>query len=51
MLDVETTTFVIAQVVNALEYMHSVGVGHRDLKPDNLFITEQGHIKIVSPIL
>ena len=47
-LDFSTTQFVVAEIVNALEYLHKIGVGHRDLKPDNLFVTESGHIKIVS---
>ena len=35
-----------AEVVLALEYLHSYGIVHRDLKPDNLLITSIGHIKL-----
>jgi len=35
-----------AEVVLALEYLHSYGIVHRDLKPDNLLITSLGHIKL-----
>ncbi|CAH8388697.1 unnamed protein product [Eruca vesicaria subsp. sativa] len=36
----------IAEVVLALEYLHSEGVVHRDVKPDNLLIAHDGHIKL-----
>ena len=32
--------------VLALEYLHSEGVVHRDVKPDNLLIVHDGHIKV-----
>ncbi|XP_077134217.1 microtubule-associated serine/threonine-protein kinase 4-like [Ranitomeya variabilis] len=35
-----------AEAVLGVEYLHSYGVVHRDLKPDNLLITSDGHIKI-----
>ncbi|XP_051137839.1 probable serine/threonine protein kinase IRE [Andrographis paniculata] len=36
----------IAEVVLALEYLHSLSVVHRDLKPDNLLIGPDGHLKL-----
>jgi serine/threonine protein kinase len=33
--------------VLALEYLHSLKVVHRDLKPDNLLIAHDGHIKVL----
>ncbi|XP_010278276.1 PREDICTED: 3-phosphoinositide-dependent protein kinase 2-like isoform X2 [Nelumbo nucifera] len=38
--------FYAAEVVDALEYIHGVGLIHRDIKPENLLLTTEGHIKI-----
>ncbi|WZZ37225.1 hypothetical protein YC2023_020626 [Brassica napus] len=45
-LDEDMARIYIAEVVLALEYLHSVNIIHRDLKPDNLLINQDGHIKI-----
>jgi serine/threonine protein kinase len=36
----------IAEIVLALEYLHANGITHRDLKPDNVLIGADGHIKL-----
>jgi eukaryotic-like serine/threonine-protein kinase len=36
-----------AQVAQALAVAHAHGVVHRDLKPDNLFVTSNGRVKIL----
>ena len=38
--------FYAAEVILSLEYMHSFHVIYRDLKPENLLIDKDGHIKV-----
>ncbi|OEL31697.1 putative serine/threonine protein kinase IRE [Dichanthelium oligosanthes] len=45
-LDEDMARTYIAELVLALEYLHSMNVIHRDLKPDNLLIGRDGHIKL-----
>src|SRR5258705_9633118 len=35
------------QIAAGLTAAHAKGIAHRDLKPDNLFITKSGHLKIL----
>ncbi|VEU21427.1 DEKNAAC102721 [Brettanomyces naardenensis] len=35
------------QILNAITYLHSVGISHNDLKVENLLLTKKGQLKII----
>ncbi|KAI5780483.1 kinase-like domain-containing protein [Geopyxis carbonaria] len=42
----DVTRFYMAQCVLAIEAVHRLGFIHRDIKPDNILIDKDGHIKL-----
>ncbi|KAI6225757.1 hypothetical protein M3Y95_00730800 [Aphelenchoides besseyi] len=42
----EMARFYIAELVLALDALHSLGYIHRDVKPDNMLISSSGHVKL-----
>lgn len=45
-LTVEETRFYIAETLLAIASVHELGYMHRDIKPDNLLLDKNGHIKL-----
>ncbi|KAI7851692.1 camp-dependent protein kinase 9 [Circinella umbellata] len=42
----DMTRFYASEIVLAIEYLHSKDIIYRDLKPENLLIDHQGHIRL-----
>ncbi|KAK7470619.1 Serine/threonine-protein kinase [Stygiomarasmius scandens] len=42
----DVTRFYMAECVLAIEAVHKLGFIHRDIKPDNILIDKEGHIKL-----
>ncbi|KAA6353378.1 MAG: putative serine/threonine-protein kinase Nek6, partial [Streblomastix strix] len=43
---IERVLELFAQIILALDFIHSQGVVHRDIKPENIFIMEDGSVKL-----
>ncbi|VVA98948.1 unnamed protein product [Arabis nemorensis] len=38
--------FYVAEIVCALDHLHSMGIAYRDLKPENILIQQSGHVTL-----
>jgi len=43
----EQTSFYMGEVLEAIDTVHRCGFVHRDIKPDNIVLTKDGHIKLL----
>lgn len=46
-LDYNTVTDICGFIMDALEVIHSSGILHRDISPDNIFICSDGRVKLI----
>jgi serine/threonine protein kinase len=43
----DQTRFFMAELVEAVHSIHKLGFIHRDIKPDNIVLTSDGHVKLI----
>ena len=46
-IPLERVLFITLEIADGLDAAHERGVVHRDLKPDNVFLTEDGRVKVL----
>jgi len=44
----ELVRYYAAEILSAMEKMHSKNIIHRDLKPENILLADDWHLKIVN---
>jgi serine/threonine protein kinase/Tfp pilus assembly protein PilF len=46
-MDIQTTIDIVSQIAAGLKHAHARGLVHRDIKPGNIMLTEEGQAKIL----
>ena len=46
-LSEEESGRLLSQILDVLEYMHSHGICHRDVKPENMLLDSEGNLKVI----
>ena len=46
-ISLKQTSHILSQVCEAFRYMHGLRVMHRDVKPENIIIAEDGTAKLI----
>lgn len=45
--NLDQTKFYIAEIIVAIEKLHRLNIIYRDLKPENVLIDKDGHVKLI----